>query len=288
MLKVPCGVSGKVRIVKENSITGEVTHDSEFSNIWTDYGLGYLSGYATKNVHWPNHILYGSGTHAEPHNGVTSLKTFVGLNSAGYANEPRNIKITSEACIATVTRSIVVPKRGVAWVLSELALGYHTDRKTLTYTLTKNIEGVPTPVQVSDIEIVTIYYTMQLVYPMELPPQNIEVVGLPPTTATFKLKPLGSPNTEYFLSYITTGRDYTMGFTSEAFGGGVRSNEAVGNARRFGIGSLNRSTEFFGSYRDGVNHIWKLDPPIVKNNTQILDIEEYWQFSNVTPIEIPK
>ena len=39
MLNVNCGASGIVRVVKENSITVEITHDSTFNNIWTDGGL---------------------------------------------------------------------------------------------------------------------------------------------------------------------------------------------------------------------------------------------------------
>lgn len=294
-LNIPCGVSGRARVVTTSSITGEVMQDTgEFQNIWTDLGINYLSGYSVKAVGWPSRILYGSGAHSEPHNGVTALAGYVGYGGAIYGSGDAlaaELKITEDTCTFTRTRSITVPQRGVAWTLRELGLSY-SDLKTLTYTLTKNSAGVPTPVEVSDIEIVTIYYTLQVTYPMQLPPQALEVEGLPPTTGVFKLKPLGSASSDGFLrvgpasTATFSAGDITAGFTNEAFSGSVDSSSTVGNARRFGINTLNRTTEFFGSNFYAANHIWQLSPPITKNNTQLLDIEEYWQFSNVPPVEV--
>ena len=53
MLNVNCGASGIVRVVKENSITGEITHDSTFNNIWTDEGLAYLRNDSSKTLTYP-------------------------------------------------------------------------------------------------------------------------------------------------------------------------------------------------------------------------------------------
>ncbi len=293
-LKIPCGVGGQARIVKTCSVTGEVTHDTGvFNNVWTNAGINYLSGYAVKSVYWPNRIIYGSGVHGGDHKNVTAMAQYVGIGGTDYTETAtaQELTITPETCTFTRTRSITVAARGVPWVLSELGLG-RNNNTTLTYTPTKNSAGEVEGVPVSAIEIVTIYYTIQVTYPMELPPQQMSVEGLPPTTAVFKLKPLGSAMSVNFLRHSPASAaagdsiHITDGFTSESFAGRVSLSTTEGNARRFNINTLNRSTEFFGSNNYGANHIWQLDPPIVKNNTQILDIEEYWQFSNVPVVEV--
>ena len=72
-LKVNCGVGGRVRIVKTNSITGEVTGEHTFDNIITDYGL--TKYFNTGGGYWPSRLSYGSGAHSTPHNGVLNLQS---------------------------------------------------------------------------------------------------------------------------------------------------------------------------------------------------------------------
>lgn len=294
MLKVPCGISGRVRIVKENSITGEVTHESEFENIWTDLGLSKISVYASQNALWPTVLIYGSGARSTPHSAVTTLSNYIGSGSVNY-QDLGGVNYDSTTCTVTRTSSITVNPRGTAWTLNELALSDNSRQGTnipantsaMTYTLTKNSAGVPTPVQVSDIEIITIYYTIQIQYPMSLPPMSIEVEGLPSTTATFSLRPDIAGFAAYAIgaSSPLSSDDTLKGFTSAAFAGAVASAK-TGTRNVWGINVLNRQTEYFGSNFRSAHHTWKLDPPITKDNTQVLELEIFWQFTNATPIEI--
>lgn len=294
-LKVPCGVSGKVRVVLTDSQSGDVTHDTgEFQNIWTDIGLDYLSEVNKSHNEWPDRLLYGSGEHSQPHNAVTAMKSYLGVGSLLFGNAVlSDLTITPETCTYTKTQSITVAARGVAWTLRELGLSSRYDiNKALTYTPTKNLLGTPTPIPVSAIEIVTIYYTIQVSYPMELPPQPVIVEGLPPTMATFKLKPIGSAGTSGFLSAgaintdSRTSRDVGS-YTNESFAGRIGPSTVSGRKVIYDIGTANRVNEYFGvSTGSGANHIWKVDPPITKNNTQVLELEFFWQFTNVTPIEV--
>lgn len=292
MLKVPCGVSGRVRIVRENSETGEVTGEFEFDNIWTDYGLeNGLNSTITQARLWPNRILCGSGEHPQPHNVVTELAEYVGYGDASYSGVAlvSEISITDETCVFTRTRSATQAARGVDWTLRELALSAN-NLLTYTYALTRNASGLVEGIPVSAIEVLTIYYTIQVCYPMVLPAQPVEVEGLPPTMATFKLKPTGSPGSNDFLRdgpvFSNAGSRYINGYTDELFSGEIASDASVEGLRRFNTGTMNRSTKFFGNRWYCANHIWELDIPIVKNNTQVLYIGETWTFSNVPPVEV--
>lgn len=290
MLKVPCGIGGRVRIVKENSITGEITHDSEFTNIWTDHGISTISTYASRNAPWPNNLVYGSGVHTEPHNEVTRLKTYIGGTAGLKFGGSSGKVIGSQTCTVTRTSSITVPKKGVAWTIRELGLSYGSSASSnlLTYTLVKNLQGVPTPVEVSDIEIVTIYYTLQVHYPMTLPPINVEVSGLPPTTATFFLRPefYGFASSHIGAAQNGSTSNFMQSYTTYDFGGGSWC-ENSGNKCVWGVNKINRENRYFGHNSGAAIHIWEMNPPISKNNTQVLELEIFWQFTNVTPIEIP-
>lgn len=301
MLNVPCGVSGRIRIVKENSITGEITHDSEFDNIWTNYGLSVLSGRhnisrtLTNIAPWPTRLHWGSGAHAEPHNAVTGLAAPVGFVGISYYGTD-GIVYDSQTCTVTRTRSAIQAARGVSWTLAELGLGYiipftNTSTSLYTYSLVKNGAGIPQPLTVSDIEILTIYYTIQVQYPMSLPPQALEVTGIPPTTAEFKLRPDSGQFVQFELSGQSSNSSGKFsGYTSNAFAGGVAGevdNLNYKGVMTWPISSMNRSTEYFGSQYYAANHLWKLSPPLAKNSTQVLEIEVSWTFTNATPIEIP-
>lgn len=281
MLKVPCGISGRVRVVRENQQTGEVTGEFEFDNIWTDLGLSSISVYASQRAPWPNLLLYGNGVRGEPHSAVTSLASQVGYGSVDFL-VAGGVDYDEDICTVTRTSQITVGARGVAWNLSELGLGYGNITATWTYTLTKNALGNPEVIPVSAIEILTIYYTVQVQYPMHLPPMTVDVVGLPPTTATFALRP---DKTNF--AYPAIGAKYASysGYTSTEFAGGVTSADS-GNKNVWGINLLNRTTGFFGSDNGSATHIWTLDPPITKNNTQELELEIYWGFTNATPIDV--
>ena len=280
-LKVNCGVGGRVRIVKTNSITGEVTGEHTFDNIITDYGL---TKYFNTDGAWPSRLSYGSGAHSTPHNGVLKLQSQIGTVDCEYAGTnaaPSELNISGGICTFTRTRNVVIPAKGVAWVFSELGLRYktgYTDDDLITYTLTKNEAGVVAPIAISDVEIVTIYYTLQVQYPMEMPPQTFGggTTGIPVSTATFKLKPNGGTS---FLR-VSPGLSRISSFTTENFADYV-SGSTVGSKTTFPIDKLNGSNRFFGSDSNGANHIWVIDPPIVKNNTQILEIETTWIFKNV-------
>lgn len=283
MLKVNAGVCGRVRIVKQNSITGETTADIEFNNIWTDFGINRISTYATQAVSWPNRIHWGSGAHAEPHNAVTSLATPVGNASANFNIAAADIVTAGNLCSITKTRSVTQAARGVEWELSELGVSLGGSGSSLdTYALVRDLNGDPDPLPVSAIEIITIYYTIQAQYPVSLPPQAVEVEGLPPTTATFLLRPdqsnfggqMGASNG------VTQGMaGYTTNQFSNAVVGDVDGNELV-----WGINVMNRTTEYFGNTW-AISHIWTLDPPITKDNTQELRLEIFWQFANAVPVE---
>lgn len=281
MLKVNAGVCGRVRIVKQNSITGEVTHDSEFNNIWTDAGISRISTYASQVAYWPNRIYYGTGAWPEPHNSVTSLQSPVSYGSADFSGAG-TVSVDGNLCTVEKTRSITVSARGVAWMLSELGISYNS--ATLdTYALVRDLNGDPDPLPVSAIEILTIYYTVQVQYPMTLPPQAVDVEGLPPTTATFNLRPEVTNSFTNSLSATPDRILYAYGNTS--FGDYVGSS-AVGNMNRWDAGILNRTTPYFGYNGNCASHLWTLDPPVTKNNTEIFELEIFWQFSNVTPVEI--
>lgn len=278
MLNVNCGVSGRVRIVKQNSITGEVTGEYEFNNIWTDFGLNRISAYASQVAHWPNQIHWGSGARPEPHNAVTSLAAPVGSGLVSFSSG--QIATNGNLCVVTKTSSATQNARGVAWELSELGVSYGSGGLD-TYALVRDLNGDPSPVPVSAIEIITIYYTIQAQYPVSLPPQSVEVEGLPPTTATFLLRP--DQSTFGDVLGANDQNNWWAGYSSSAFGG-PDYPQRVGTECVWGINAMNRTTGFFGNTR-AISHIWTLDPPITKNNTQELRLEIFWQFANVTPVE---
>ena len=285
MLNVNCGASGIVRVVKENSITGEITHDSTFNNIWTDEGLAYLRNVSSKTLAYPSALSYGNGAHTGAHNSVTELAGYLGT---GSASESGNRVVANDGTICTITHTTktTVPARGVDWTISELGLSDSVSKRVpiVTYTLTKNALGVPTPIPVKDFEIVTIYYTIQLQYPMSLPPINIDVEGMPPTTATFTLRP-ESPG---FGEHLTQGRSGVKqsGYTSSNLAGKVESDSVSGDGwQNWKITSMNRTTTHIGSDGYGISHLWELNPPLVKDDTQVFWFRSVWTFTNVAPIK---
>lgn len=285
MLNVNCGASGIVRVVKENSITGEITHDSTFNNIWTDEGLAYLRNDSSKTLSYPAVLSYGNGAHTGAHNSVTDLAGYLGT---GSAPESGNKVVANDGTICTITRTTktTVPARGVDWTISELGLCDSVSKRVpiLTYTLTKNALGVPTPIPVKDFEIVTIYYTIQLQYPMSLPPINIDVEGMPPTTATFTLRP-ESPG---FGEYLSQGRSGVKqsGYTSSNLTGKVESGSVSEDGwQNWKITSMNRTTTHIGSDGYGISHLWELNPPLVKDDTQTFWFRSVWTYTNVAPIK---
>ena len=285
MLNVNCGASGIVRVVKENSITGEITHDSTFNNIWTDAGLAYLGNDSSKGLAYPSELSYGNGAHTGAHNSVTELAGYLGT---GSASESGNRVVANDGTICTITHTTktTVPARGVDWTISELGLSDSVSKRVpiVTYTLTKNALGVPTPIPVKDFEIVTIYYTIQLQYPMSLPPINIDVEGMPPTTATFTLRP-ESPG---FGEHLTQGRSGVKqsGYTSSNLAGKVESDSVSGDGwQNWKITSMNRTTTHIGSDGYGISHLWELNPPLVKDDTQVFWFRSVWTYTNVAPIK---
>ena len=285
MLNVNCGASGIVRVVKENSITGEITHDSTFNNIWTDEGLAYLRNDSLKDLSYTSTLSYGNGAHTGAHNSVTELAGYLGTGSS-FESGNRVVANDGTICTITHTTKTTVPARGVDWTISELGLRSSYDRKfpILTYTLTKNALGVPTPIPVKDFEIVTIYYTIQLQYPMSLPPIAINVEGMPPTTATFKLR----PELPGFGEDLTQGRSGVKqsGYTSSNFAGEVESYSVSGDGWQYWpITSMNRTTTHIGSNGQGISHLWELNPPLVKDDTQIFWFRSVWTYTNVAPIK---
>lgn len=285
MLNVNCGASGIVRVVKENPITGEITHDSTFNNIWTDGGLAYLRNDSSKTMSYPSGLSYGNGAHTGAHNSVTELAGYLGIGSVSVSGE--NV-VANDGTICTITRTTktTVPARGVDWTISELGLSGTANKSVpiLTYTLTKNALGVPTPIPVKDFEIVTIYYTIQLQYPMSLPPIDIDVEGMPPTTATFTLRPERSS----FGRYLNQGDSNTKqsGYTSSNFAGGVESDSVSGDGWQYwSITSMNRTTTHIGSDGQGISHLWELNPPLVKDDTQTFWFRSVWTYTNVAPIK---
>ena len=285
MLNVNCGASGIVRVVKENSITGEITHDSTFNNIWTDAGLAYLGNVSSKWLAYPSELSYGNGAHTGAHNSVTELAGYLGTNSASESGD--NV-VANDGTICTITRTTetTVPARGVDWTLSELGLCASVDYSIpiLTYTLTKNALGVPTPIPVKDFEIVTIYYTIQLQYPMSLPPIAINVEGMPPTTATFTLRPELSTFGLYLNQGYSGGNQ--SGYTSSDFAEKVESDTFSEDGWQYwSITSMNRTTTHIGSDVEGISHLWELNPPLVKDDTQIFWFRSVWTYTNVAPIK---
>ena len=285
MLNVNCGASGIVRVVKENSITGEITHDSTFNNIWTDGGLAYLRNDSSKTLGYPSELSYGNGAHTGAHNSVTELAGYLGNGSASVSGD--NV-VANDGTICTITRTTktTVPARGVDWTISELGLCASVYNKVpiLTYTLTKNALGVPTPIPVKDFEIVTIYYTIQLQYPMSLPPIAIDVEGMPPTTATFTLR----PELSGFGDYLTQGSSgiRQSGYTSSNFEGREDSDSVSGDGWQYWpITSMNRTTTHIGSDGNGISHLWELNPPLVKDDTQTFSFRSVWTYTNVAPIK---
>ena len=284
MLNVNCGASGIVRVVKENSITGEITHDSTFNNIWTDGGLAYLRNDSSKTLSYPSALSYGNGAHTGAHNSVTEL---AGYLDTGSASESGNNVVANDGTICTITSTTktTVPARGVDWTISELGLGSSVTNRVpiLTYTLTKNALGVPTPIPVKDFEIVTIYYTIQLQYPMSLPPINIDVEGMPPTTATFTLRPELSRFGDYLNQGASGGKQ--SGYTSSNFAGKVESDSVSDGWQYWPITSMNRTTTHIGSNGQGISHLWELNPPLVKDDTQTFWFRSVWTYTNVAPIK---
>lgn len=285
MLNVNCGASGIVRVVKENSITGEITHDSTFNNIWTDEGLAYLRNDSSKTLSYPSGLSYGNGAHTGAHNSVTGLAGYLGIGSASVSGD--NV-VANDGTICTITRTTktTVPARGVDWTISELGLSDTANKSVpiLTYTLTKNALGVPTPIPVKDFEIVTIYYTIQLQYPMSLPPIGIDVEGMPPTTATFTLRP-ERPRFGRYLNLGYSGAKQS-GYTSSNFAGEVESDSVSGDGWQYWpITKMNRTTTHIGSSSDGISHLWELNPPLVKDDTQTFRFRSVWTYTNVAPIK---
>lgn len=273
MLDISCGISGSVRIVRKNSVTGEVTGDFEFKNAWTTAGLAGISGSAFSTKPLPDGLTYGSGSRSDPHENVTSLASYVGKQSISWSRAPTKTSVSGNTRTCSATSTITVPKRGVAWTLSELGLVYGSTPSVLrTYALVKNIAGVPTPVQVSDIEILTIYYTVQIQYPIQVI-KPLEVTGLPPTTVTFNLNTF----TDISSSAWYAARFYMQGYQMY----GTVPIDALNGIDIVGAGTWSSS---------GVNHNGgnvAFDPPMRKNNTQVLTFSWTITFTNATPIEIP-
>ncbi len=292
MLDIPCGVCGVVRVVKQNSLTKCVTGDFSFQNIWTDAGLAHLNSDLSRSLGFPNRILWGSGVHSEPFNSVTSLKQYIGHGNVSYSSNGAagSIEVVGDICTLTITKQVVQQARGVSWTIAELALGYN-ELTTFTYTRPKNLDGFPISIPVSAIEIVTIYYTMQFQYPMTLPPQPVVGGGGLPenTTATFTLRPdkqyFGYSNPAY---YAGSPIQRASAYTNKDFAGRIDPTELRGKKLVFGIDRANNiPLAFFGNEYGGAVHMWKIDPPITKNNTQELELECSMTFSNAAPIEIP-
>ena len=285
MLNVNCGASGIVRVVKENSITGEITHDSTFNNIWTDGGLAYLRNDSSKTLSYPFGLSYGNGAHTGAHNSVTELAGYLDTSSDTRSGD--NV-VANDGTICTITRTTktTVPAKGVDWTISELGLceSFYKGVPIVTYTLTKNALGVPTPIPVKDFEIVTIYYTIQLQYPMSLPPIAIDVEGMPPTTATFTLRPELPSFGRYLQQGDSGGKQ--RGYTSSNFEGEVESDSVSEDGWQYWpITSMNRTTTHIGSDGNGISHLWELNPPLVKDDTQTFSFRSVWTYTNVAPIK---
>lgn len=288
MLSVPCGISGKVRIVKKNSETGEITHDSEFNNTWTNSGLASITKYASQNCPKPGYLAWGSGKHLTNHQNVTTLAAVEGIGGISFIPAPsRKVSTLGNTIVLTETVDVTVPAKGKSWVLRELGLvssGYTTSSYTCaTYTLTKNGQGVPEDIPVSDIEILTIYYTVQIQYPLELT-MPLVVEGLPPTTATLKLNPLA-----HYFGGRTWGQQASSTGDVQLRGinpTGSDSPKYSGNSLVYGIDRANRSiTHLKKSGNLSVEFEWEFFPPIVKNNTQVLHLDILWKFTNIAPID---
>lgn len=287
MIEVPCGTCGRIRIVRENSITGQVTGDFTFDNIWTDAGLAYLSGYATKGVRFPSYMTWGQGVHPDP-SSATGMVSLVGGAGAGYEGGAASRTVEGNTLIVSKTRSAVQGARGVDWELRELGLRLSSSGTLVTYALARDLAGNPVAIQVSSIEILTIYYTIQFHYPMSLPPVAVDVEGLPPTTATLTLISESGEWGGLTPAQFWGGSTSTYGIAAYAdtsFSDKVNASHS-GDNLVWGVGSLNRTTPVFGLKNNGNPHYWVLDPPITKMNTQVLEIAIYWGFTNVIPVEI--
>lgn len=285
MLKVKCAASGRVRLVKTNSVTGEVTEDRTFNNTWTDYGLSRISGYSTESSVWPNAIRWGDGLHSEPYSAVTALANQVGAGSVSFSGSG-SIEEVGDVCVVTRTRSATQSARGVPWNLRELGVSYGGSASLDTYAAVRDENGDIAPFEVSGIEIVTIYYTLQIQYPMSMAPMPVS--GMPGTTAEFTLRPdvPGFAGSAIGQVDQTNASFRLAGYASDSFLTKVTSTGSDGDWSVWGINTMNRTTEYFGSNVQAANHLWKLDPPITKDDTQELRLKIYWGFTNASPVGV--
>lgn len=292
MLNVPCGASGHIRVVRQIESTGEVTGDFQFTNIWTDVGLSHLNSNTVKMVDWPSRFRWGSGVAAAPHSLVTHLANYVGQSSGSPTRKNQQV---GESYVVQRIYTGTQPARGVAWNLTEFGLDHlYGDGRIYTYALARNDLGAVEAIPVSAIEIITIYYTVQVVFPMTLPAQPVAVSGvLAETTATFTLRPdtagAGFGGSLGMCSGTSPEVRQFAGYTSKDFANPVHGLRGGDGKSYWPPSMMNRTTGFFGSPNNNyshIHHIWAFTPPITKTNTQELRIGINWTFSNATPIEI--
>lgn len=293
MLNVSCGVSGSVKI----EIKGK--QQCKINNIWTDKGLAELNAGPTKHISWPRTLHVGTGQRPDPHSAVVSMANHLLSKEVNFTGE---YGVNDDGVICTVTRqaSVELPPRGVSWQIGEIGLGMARNAPAsdlVTYTLARDDNGNAVPFSVDADAIVVITYTLQMQYPMHIPPTQINAQGLPPTTA------------EFFLLNKGTGRYYFARDHIGQFGGfaisdynahlqayetdnpadtyrRTKGTRIDGEGFLWGLGELNGDTEFFGvkpGAYSGATHIWKLSPPIRKNNRQELMLAVNWEFKNVQP-----
>lgn len=290
MLKVNCGAAGRVRVVKENPATGAVTEVIK-DNVWTDAGFGRISNPALGD--YPSRIAYGSGARGGAHESVTSLEFQVGISNADYGSYSTADKhlIVGDAIVVEKTRSVTQNQRQQQWTLSEIGLMSSTYQGAVLMTYVTLDE----PVVVSPVEIITIYYTIQVVFPASLTGLDVEIeAGLPPTKADYSAALVGGLYAvETLQPYTTAPSGAFYAFTSSSGAGAVAAagRTSINNSVRFTFteGQANRESAFFGvrpDFSSGPTHMLTLAPPITKTNKQVLEFTVRFEYSRSSVIDI--
>ena len=279
MFDIAIGVAGVVMVE---------THRQKhtFKNTFTKVGL---EGFTGPTPYLPRDLLLGSGRQTDPY-----LATALANPEKTVRQESVHHKtiIQDDTIIAIRKIEAAVPK-GTAWTLREIATllddsaGWN-NRLHLTYALVRDSAGELSEISFEPDEEVKITYYLQFHWPRSVRVTSATVEdgrgGVETIGATFVCGWGGTiPNNwgaswfalyDHALSELPDGK----GKGSSTGANGVLHSErsSVGSWRGYGCSSSNPAFTY------GIN----FDEPLVKTNTQTLQVRISWKFKNVTPIEV--
>jgi len=176
-------LSGKYKIVVTDSRTNEVKQELDwFSNLITDQGLDVL-GYA-HTIHFMNYCYLGTDGTAPVNTdvGVLAPATSAKASNGIYAN----VVNADSPYQSSVTLSYAfTPGQVATGEIREVAVGWGTNNvSAFSRAILTDINGVPTPVTISEYDYVTVYYKLFLYPVLTDVVSTVEIAGTTHTVTT--------------------------------------------------------------------------------------------------------